>query len=341
MRSLITLKALTFMPTGGIVAAPTTSLPEQIGGVRNWDYRFCWVRDASLTLDALLNAGYVEEAASWREWLLRAVAGHPSEVNIAYGLRGERRLTEMELPWLSGYEGSTPVRTGNAAYSQFQLDIYGEVADTLFQCRRVGMPPNRREAPGRGAEPPGVPRNRLGKARRGPLGSARTAPPFHPFQDDGLGGARPGRAIHGKGLARPTTPNGPLLRDRIHAQVCREGFDPRAQLLRAVLRIQAPGRQPPHDAAGGIPARRRSPHAGNRGGDREASHVPGRLRASIHSDPAVDGLPRGEAAFLACTFWLADNYQLQGRREAAVETFERLLSHSQRCRPALRRVRPG
>ncbi len=141
IRSLITLKALTFEPTGGIVAAPTTSLPEQLGGVRNWDYRYCWVRDASLTLDALLNAGYVDEARNWREWLLRAVAGHPSELNIAYGVRGERRLTEINLPWLAGYEASKPVRTGNAAYTQFQLDIFGEVADTLFQCRRAGIGP--------------------------------------------------------------------------------------------------------------------------------------------------------------------------------------------------------
>ncbi|MEO8370057.1 MAG: glycoside hydrolase family 15 protein, partial [Candidatus Solibacter sp.] len=122
IRSLITLKALTFLPTGGLVAAPTTSLPEWIGGVRNWDYRYCWVRDATLTLDALLNAGFVAEAKSWREWLLRAVAGHPSELNIAYGIRGERRISEVDLPWLDGYEGSAPVRTGNAAYSQFQLD---------------------------------------------------------------------------------------------------------------------------------------------------------------------------------------------------------------------------
>ncbi|MFZ0814919.1 MAG: glycoside hydrolase family 15 protein, partial [Candidatus Sulfotelmatobacter sp.] len=131
LRSLITLKALTFLPTGGIVAAPTTSLPELLGGVRNWDYRFCWVRDATLTLQSLLNAGYLDEAREWREWLLRAVAGSPSELNIVYGLHGERRLTELELPWLRGYENSLPVRIGNAAYMQFQLDIFGEIANTL------------------------------------------------------------------------------------------------------------------------------------------------------------------------------------------------------------------
>ncbi len=141
LRSLITLKGLTFLPTGGIVAAPTTSLPELIGGVRNWDYRFCWVRDATFTLQALLNAGYLDEAREWREWLLRAVAGSPAEMNIVYGLRGERRLTELELPWLEGYEKSAPVRTGNAAYKQYQLDIFGEVANTLFQGRQAGLGP--------------------------------------------------------------------------------------------------------------------------------------------------------------------------------------------------------
>jgi GH15 family glucan-1,4-alpha-glucosidase len=141
MRSLIVLKALTFLPTGGIVAAPTTSLPEMLGGVRNWDYRFCWVRDATLTLYSMVNAGYLDEARDWREWLLRTVAGSPSDLNIVYGLRGERRLTEFELGWLPGYQGSAPVRTGNAAYQQFQLDIFGELTNTLFQCRQAGLEP--------------------------------------------------------------------------------------------------------------------------------------------------------------------------------------------------------
>ena len=139
MRSLITLKALTYAPTGGIVAAPTTSLPEQLGGVRNWDYRFCWLRDATLTLLALMNAGYYDEAQAWRDWLLRAVAGSPAQVQIMYGLAGERRLTEWEVPWLPGYEGSTPVRIGNAAHGQLQLDVYGEVMDALHQARRGGL----------------------------------------------------------------------------------------------------------------------------------------------------------------------------------------------------------
>src|SRR4051812_34613034 len=139
-RSLITLKALTYRPTGGIVAAPTTSLPEQIGGVRNWDYRFCWVRDATLTLQSLMHAGYLDEAREWRDWLLRAVAGSPSEMQIMYGPAGERRLTELELPWLSGYEGSAPVRIGNAASAQFQIDVYGELMDAMLQARQGGIP---------------------------------------------------------------------------------------------------------------------------------------------------------------------------------------------------------
>ena len=141
MRSLITLKALTYAPTGGIVAAPTTSLPEQQGGVRNWDYRYCWLRDATFTLNALLLAGYQDEAVAWREWLLRAVAGSPEDLQILYSVTGERRLDEIEIGWLPGYGGAAPVRVGNAASQQFQLDVYGEVMDTLHLARAAGLEP--------------------------------------------------------------------------------------------------------------------------------------------------------------------------------------------------------
>lgn len=325
VRSLITLKALTFLPTGGIVAAPTTSLPEQIGGVRNWDYRFCWVRDATLTLDALLNAGYIEEAASWREWLLRAVAGHPGELNIAYGLRGERRLTELELPWLSGYEGSIPVRTGNAAYSQFQLDIYGEIADTLFECRCAGM-------------------GSIGEKREGVvqallefLETAWEKP------DEGLWEVRGPRRhfTHSKMMAwvamdravksmekgwLPYSANWPALRDRIHAQVCQQGFNAEldsfvqfygsSHLDASLLMMPLVGFLPAKDprVVGTVAAIERTLKS------------PEGFVNRYTTDPAVDGLPHGEAAFLPCTFWLADNYRLQGRRDAAIETFEQLLN---------------
>ena len=201
LRSLITLKALTFAPTGGIVAAPTTSLPEKIGGVRNWDYRFCWLRDATFTLCALMINGYTEEATAWRNWLLRAVAGDPSQLHIMYGVHGERRLTELELPWLPGYEKSRPVRIGNAAVSQLQLDVYGEVMDALHLARRAGIPADDYAWS-------------LQKALLAFLETAwsqpdegiwevRGPPPFHLFQGDGLGGVRSRdkgcRALWGRG----------------------------------------------------------------------------------------------------------------------------------------------
>lgn len=325
VRSLITLKALTFLPTGGIVAAPTTSLPEQIGGVRNWDYRFCWVRDATLTLDALLNAGYADEAASWREWLLRAVAGHPGELNIAYGIRGERRLTELELPWLSGYEGSKPVRTGNAAYSQFQLDIYGEISDTLFECRRVGMGPIEEKGGGvvhalldfleTGWEKPD---EGIWEVR---------GPRRHFTHSKMMAWVAMDRAVRSmeKGWL-PYNANWPVLRDRIHAQVCLEGFNPALNsfvqfygskhLDASLLMMPLVGFLPANDprilgTVAAIGKHLKSPEG---------------FVNRYTIDPAVDGLPHGEASFLPCTFWLADNYRLQGRRQAAVATFSQLLN---------------
>ena len=189
LRSLITLKALTFAPTGGIVAAPTTSLPEKIGGVRNWDYRYCWVRDATFTLYSLLNNGYVEEAEAWRQWLLRAVAGDPAQMNIMYGIAGERRLTELELPWLPGYEGSRPVRIGNAAHSQFQLDVFGELMDALYLAREAGIGQDEDSwRVQRSVD--GTPGKDLGRAGRRHLGDSRAASSFHAFEGDGLGRRR-------------------------------------------------------------------------------------------------------------------------------------------------------
>jgi GH15 family glucan-1,4-alpha-glucosidase len=325
LRSLITLKGLTFLPTGGIAAAPTTSLPELIGGVRNWDYRFCWVRDATFTLQALLNAGYLDEAREWREWLLRAVAGSPAEMNILYGLRGERRLTELELPWLEGYEKSTPVRTGNAAYKQYQLDIFGEVANALFQGRQAGL---------------GSPQHRRGDVAPAMMDFLETG---WEQPDDGIWEMRGPRRhfVHSKMMAwvavdrvvksaelgrlKGDVARWSKLRDAIHEQVCRRGFDAdmnsfvqyygSKHLDAAILMMPLVGFLPAEDA-----------------------RVIGTVKAiEIHlmengfvgrytQDPAVDGLPHGEGTFLPCSFWLADNYELQGRHADAVRMFERLLN---------------
>jgi GH15 family glucan-1,4-alpha-glucosidase len=324
LRSLITLKALTFSPTGGIAASPTTSLPEMIGGVRNWDYRFCWVRDATLTLNALLNAGYVDEAAAWREWLFRAIAGSPSELNIVYGLRGERRLTELELSWLPGYEGSAPVRTGNAAYQQFQLDIFGEVFNTFFQCRQAELAPSRHTG------------EDVGRALLEFLETGWERP------DEGIWEMRGPRRhfTHSKVMAWVAVDRAirsveqgwfagdiarwKALRNKIHDQVCREGFDAglnsfvqfygSKKLDASLLMIPLVGFLPAHDArvAGTVKAI-------------EKYLLEDSFVARYSTDPAVDGMPHGEGKFLACSFWLADNYVLQGRIQDAVQLFEKLL----------------
>lgn len=325
LRSLITLKGLTFLPTGGIVAAPTTSLPELLGGVRNWDYRFCWVRDATFTLQALLNAGYLDEAREWREWLLRAVAGSPAEMNIVYGLRGERRLTELELPWLEGYEKSAPVRTGNAAYKQYQLDIFGEVANALFQGHQAGL---------------GPPQHRRGEVALAVMDFLETG---WERPDEGIWEMRgPTRHfVHSKMMAWVAVDrmiksvelgrlDGDLarwkrLREAIHEQVCRQGFNADMNsfvqyygckhLDAAILMMPLVGFLPASDARVIGTVKAIETHLMENG-----------FVGRYTQDPAVDGLPRGEGTFLPCSFWLADNYELQGRHEDAVRLFERLLN---------------
>jgi GH15 family glucan-1,4-alpha-glucosidase len=324
VRSLITLKALTFSPTGGITAAPTTSLPELLGGVRNWDYRFCWVRDASFTLNALLDAGYFDEAREWREWLLRAIAGSPSELNIVYGLRGERRLTEIELPWLPGYEGSVPVRTGNAAYQQFQLDIFGEVFNTFFQCREAGL--ERAEHSGEDVGQALLEFLETGWERPDEGIWEMRGPRRHFTHSKMMAWVAVDRAVMSaeRGRLKMDIARWKALRDRIHEQVCRDGFDVglnsfvqyygSTELDASLLMMPLVGFLPADDGrvAGTVKAI-------------EKYLVKDGFVSRYSTDPAVDGMPHGEGMFLACSFWLADNYVLQGRDKDATRLFEALL----------------
>jgi GH15 family glucan-1,4-alpha-glucosidase len=325
-RSLLTLKALTFAPTGGIVAAPTTSLPEWIGGVRNWDYRYCWLRDATLTLLALIRAGYVEEAGAWRDWLLRAIAGSPDDLQIMYGVAGERRLTELELPWLTGYEGSQPVRIGNGASGQRQLDVYGEVVDALYRSRRQGLAPSDDAW-------------RLTQKIFEWLESGWSEP------DEGIWEVRGPRRhfTHSKVMAWvafdravKTTQrfgrDGPVerwkaVRRAIKDEVLREGYNVERgaftqffgsdRLDASCLLIPLVGFLPATDerVVGTV---RAIEEELLRGGFVE------RYRAD-DENADVDGLPPGEGAFLPCSFWLAAVRWQQGRRDEAVELYERLL----------------
>ena len=323
-RSLITLKALTFARTGGIVAAPTTSLPELLGGPRNWDYRFCWVRDATLTLLALLNAGYSEEAKAWREWLLRAAAGKPSQLQIMYGIAGERRLTEWEVPWLPGYQNSKPVRVGNAAHTQLQLDVYGELMEALHHARMGGLAPNESgwtlqlavldhlekncSKPDEGIwEVRGGARDFTFSKIMAWVAFDRAVKSAEAFNLDGALG-------HWRQLCR-----------KIHDDVCRRGFDPKLgsfvrsygskELDASLLLLPTVGFLPPEDprVRGTVEAiERKLLHDG--------------LVTRYDTKLTDDGLAAGEGVFLACSFWLVDAYVMLGRKNDAHRMFERLLT---------------
>ncbi|HSF05487.1 MAG TPA: glycoside hydrolase family 15 protein [Methylomirabilota bacterium] len=324
VRSLITLKALTYRPTGGLLAAATTSLPERLGGVRNWDYRFCWLRDATFTLYALMLGGYTQEASDWREWLLRAVAGEPSQAQILYGVAGERLMPEWELGWLPGYAGSTPVRVGNAAYSQFQLDVYGEVMDALHTARRLGLPPdeNAWHVQRRMME-------YVERAWREPdEGIWEVRGPRRHFTHSKVMAwvalDRAVKAVERFGLEGPVD-RWRTVRDQIHTDVCAKGYDPEigafvqfygARLLDAsLLMIPLVGFLSADD-----PRMRGTVKA------IEERLTSDGFVARYPTDPEVDGLPPGEGAFLPCSFWLADNLVLQGRQDEARALFERLLA---------------
>jgi GH15 family glucan-1,4-alpha-glucosidase len=324
MRSLLTLKSLTYRPTGGIVAAPTMDLPEYLGGVRNWDYRYCWLRDATLTLLALMDAGYYSEAEDWRNWLLRAAAGAADQVQIMYGLGGERLLREWDIPWLPGYENSQPVRVGNAAHGQMQLDVYGEVMDALHQARLGDIPES-------------VDVWELQKALADHLEKIWRNPDQGIWEVRG----RPQHFTHSKIMAwvaidraiksaEQRNLDGPIdrwraLRDEIHADVCANGFNPRVNAF-----VQAYGSDL-IDASlllmplvGFLPVT--DPRVRSTVECIEKELLVDGFVLRYDSDATDDGLPAGEGAFLACSFWLADNYLLLGRQDDARRLFERLLS---------------
>jgi GH15 family glucan-1,4-alpha-glucosidase len=324
LRSLITLKALSYRPTGGLVAAVTTSLPEQIGGQRNWDYRYCWLRDATFVLLAFLNAGYIEEANAWQNWLVRAIAGTPYQFQTMYGVAGERRLDEWEIPWLPGFENSAPVRIGNAAALQLQIDIYGELADALAQAARGGLPPVPRRA-----EIRDVFLSHLAKVWREP--------------DEGIWEIR-GRKrhfVHSKVMAwvafdrawRAARHRGEKVAhwrrwkrcaDAIRKEVLKKGVDKKRQcfvqcyetnhLDASLLMIPIVGFLPASD-------RRMK----NTVKEIEKRLMTKGLVQRYETETGVDGLPPGEGAFLACSFWLVDNYAMAGQRRKALALFNKLV----------------
>jgi GH15 family glucan-1,4-alpha-glucosidase len=323
-RSLLLLKALTYEPTGGIVAAPTTSLPEWIGGIRNWDYRYCWLRDATLTLLALLHADFADEAAAWRTWLLRAAAGTPADLQVMYGVAGERRLTEFELPWLAGYEGSRPVRIGNAASEQLQIDVFGEVLDALYQARAHGLEITKSAWSLQRAlldylerlwpEPDNGIWEIRGERRHFVHSKVMTWVAFD----------RAVRSVETQGLDGPVE-QWRQVRDAIHADVCEHGFDVELgsfvqsygskELDASLLLLPLVGFLPARD-----PRMRGTIEAIERGLVQDGFVV----RYRTH-EGGVDGLPPGEGVFLPCSFWLVDCLELLGRSDEARSLFERLV----------------
>jgi len=328
-RSLITLKGLTYRPSGGIVAAPTAGLPEEIGGVRNWDYRFCWLRDATLTLDALMKGGYVEEADAWRHWLWKAIAGSPAQAQIMYGVEGEHRLTEFEAQWLPGYEESRPVRFGNAASDQFQLDVYGEVINVLYEAQRLGL-------------------NEVPYVRTPAFRLMTFVESMWQRPDDGIWEVRGGRRhfVYSKMMAwvaadrmarmieefhppddpaRGLLPRWRSLADRIHRDICAHGFDRRQNAFTQAYNspaLDATALLMP--ALGFLPASDDRVKGTIQAVEKNLLHDGFVLR--YRTDDGSDGLPGSEGAFLACSFWLVDAYVHSGRRAEAEALFERLLA---------------
>jgi len=320
-RSLITLKALSFRPTGGIVAAVTTSLPEQLGGTRNWDYRFCWLRDATFTLLAFMNAGYHEEAAMWQGWLVRAIAGSPDQLQTVYGPAGERRLDEWEIDWLSGYEGSAPVRVGNAAALQLQLDIYGELADALTLARKGGLPPMERS-------------DELRRVLLRHLEEVWDQPdegiwevrgePKHFTYSKAMAWVAFDRAVRSNRDDKRLLTRWKQLADHIHSEVCRKAVDRKRkcfvqsygsdELDASLLLLAMVGFLPASDV-----------RIRNTVREIERNLLYDGLVLRYRTGSGVDGLPQGEGAFLACSFWLVDNYLLMGRRSDAERLFTKLV----------------